>query len=135
MKPHDYWIYYVNIDLRLRYGISLAESQTFLRNVPSCEERGETDVFAGYFGIAEIKNRPVVFPSTFLGRNPLTRQTRRKFNRSRANLNGPIRNTFIVFLLKPIRDNLAPGFPRALNLSPLNAQKSSGSRLNTPCTA
>ena len=35
------------------------------------------------------------------------------------------------FLLKPIRDNLAPGFPRApyLSLSPLHAQKSSGSRL------
>ena len=33
------------------------------------------------------------------------------------------------YLLKPIRDNLAPGFPRALDLSPLHAQKSSGSRL------
>ena len=33
------------------------------------------------------------------------------------------------FLLKPIRDNLAPGFPRALDLSPLHAQKSSGLRL------
>ena len=29
----------------------------------------------------------------------------------------------IVFLLKPIRDNLAPGFPRALDLSPLQMQK------------
>ena len=64
-----------------------------------------------------------------LGKNPLTRKTRRTFNRSRANLNGPIRNIFIVFLLKPIRDNLAPGFPRPLVLSPLHAQKSSGSRL------
>ena len=45
----------------------------------------------------EIKNRPVVFTSTFLRKNPLTRQTRHTFNRSRANLNGPIRNTFIVF--------------------------------------
>ena len=42
------------------------------------------------FGIAEIKNRPVVFTSTFLRKNPLTRQTRNTFNRSRANLNGPI---------------------------------------------
>ena len=33
------------------------------------------------------------------------------------------------FLLKPIRDNLAPGFPSALDLSPVHAQKSSGSRL------
>ena len=48
---------------------------------------------------------------------------------SRANLNGPIRETFIVFLLKSIRDNLAPGFPRALDLYPRHAQKSSGSRL------
>ena len=36
---------------------------------------------------------------------------------------------FYCFLLKPIRDNLAPGFPRALDLSPLHAQKSSGSSL------
>ena len=36
---------------------------------------------------------------------------------------------FHCFLLKPSRDNLAPGFPRALDLSPLHAQKSSGSRL------
>ena len=36
---------------------------------------------------------------------------------------------FYCFLLKPIRDNLPPGFPRALDLSPLHAQKSSGSRL------
>ena len=35
--------------------------------------------------------------STFPGKNPLTRQTRRTFTLSRANLNGPIRNTFIVF--------------------------------------
>ena len=37
---------------------------------------------------------------------------------------------FYCFLRKPIRDNLAPGFPRALDLSPLHAQKSSGSRLH-----
>ena len=36
---------------------------------------------------------------------------------------------FYCFLLKPIRGNLAPGFPRALDLSPLQAQKSSRSRL------
>ena len=38
---------------------------------------------------------------------------------------------FYCFLLKPIRDNLVPGFPRALDLSPLHAQKSSGSRLES----
>ena len=31
MEPHDYQIYYVNIDLRHQYGIAVAESQTFLR--------------------------------------------------------------------------------------------------------
>ena len=31
LGPHDYQIYYVNIDLRHQYGISGAESQTFLR--------------------------------------------------------------------------------------------------------
>ena len=39
--------------------------------------------------------------------------------------------TLLLFLLKPIRDNLDPGFPRALDLSPLHAQKSSGSRLTS----
>ena len=29
-KPHDYRIYSVNIDLHYQYGISVAESQTFL---------------------------------------------------------------------------------------------------------
>ena len=36
---------------------------------------------------------------------------------------------FYCFFLKPLRDNLAPGSPRALDLSLLHAQKSSGSRL------
>ena len=31
LEPHDYRIYYVNIDLRHQYGISVAEWQTFLR--------------------------------------------------------------------------------------------------------
>ena len=30
LESHDYRIYYVNIDLRHQYGISVAESQTFL---------------------------------------------------------------------------------------------------------
>ena len=30
LEPHDYRIYYVNIDLRHQYGISVAETQTFL---------------------------------------------------------------------------------------------------------
>ena len=30
LEPHDYRIYYVNIDLRHQYGISVAELQTFL---------------------------------------------------------------------------------------------------------
>ena len=31
LEPHDYRIHYVNIDLRHQYGISVAESQMFLR--------------------------------------------------------------------------------------------------------
>jgi len=31
LEPHDYKIYYVNLDLRHQYGISVAELQTFLR--------------------------------------------------------------------------------------------------------
>ena len=30
LEPHDYWTYYVNIGLHHQYGISAAESQTFL---------------------------------------------------------------------------------------------------------
>ena len=30
MEPHDYWIYYVNINLRQQSGISVTETQTFL---------------------------------------------------------------------------------------------------------
>ena len=40
LEPHDYRIFYVNVDLRHQYGISAAELQT---------ERGEMDVFAGYY--------------------------------------------------------------------------------------
>ena len=47
LEPHDYRIYYVNIELRHQYGISVAEWQTFLHvKRPSGEEHGETDVFA-----------------------------------------------------------------------------------------
>ena len=31
VEPHDYRMYVVNIDLRYQYGISVAESHTFLR--------------------------------------------------------------------------------------------------------
>ena len=58
-----------------------------------------------------------MFNSTCLGKNSLTRQTRRTFNRSRAILNGPIRNTFIVFCWNQSETILLHGFPRALDLS------------------
>ena len=45
LEVHDYRIYYVNIDLRHHYGVSVAEAQTSL---PSGKERGETAVFAGW---------------------------------------------------------------------------------------
>ena len=49
MESHDYRIVYVNIDLRHQYGVSVAESQTFLlANRPWGEELGETAVFTGY---------------------------------------------------------------------------------------
>ena len=50
LEPHDYRIYYVNIDLRHKYGISavlLSCRRSSARNVPSGEEQGETDAFAG----------------------------------------------------------------------------------------
>ena len=39
--------YKINIDLHHQFGISVAESQTFL-HAKHPEERGETAVFAGY---------------------------------------------------------------------------------------
>ena len=53
LEPHDYRIYYINIDLRHQYGISVAELQMFLRaKCPQREEQGETVVFAGYLYIS-----------------------------------------------------------------------------------
>ena len=49
LEPHDNRIHYVNIDLRYQYGImSLSRRRSSSRNVPSGEERGETDIFEGY---------------------------------------------------------------------------------------
>ena len=75
------------------------------------------------FGIAEIEN----FLLPHFRKNSLICQTRRRFTRSRANLNEPIR--LIVFLLKPIRGGLAPGSPQSYSLPGRRAQKSSGSKL------
>ena len=43
VEPHDYHIYYVNINF-----LSLSLRRSFVRDVPSGEERGETAAFAGY---------------------------------------------------------------------------------------
>ena len=75
------------------------------------------------FGIAEIDN----FLLQPFWKNPFICQTRRRLTRSRANLNEPIR--LIAFLLKPIRDGLAPGSPQSSSLPGRHARKSSGSRL------
>ena len=55
-----------------------------------------------------------MFTSTFLGKNPLTRQIRCTFNLSRANLNGPIRNTYIVFSWNQSETILLQGYPELL---------------------
>ena len=39
LEPHNYRIYYVNIELRHQYGIAVAESQTFLRAKSSQRRR------------------------------------------------------------------------------------------------
>ena len=63
LEPHDYRIYDVNIDLRHQYGISIAASETFLRTKrPSGEERGETDVFAGYSGTLSYDHLNIAIP-------------------------------------------------------------------------
>ena len=53
LEPHDYRIYYVNIDLLHQYGISVAESQTFLLvKRPSAAMSEEKRLpFAGYHGL------------------------------------------------------------------------------------
>ena len=70
-----------------------------------------------------------MFTSTFLRKNPLTRQTRCTLKPLSCKLEWTNQKHFYRFFLKPVRDNLAPGFPRALDLSLLHAQTSSGSRL------
>ena len=63
LEPNDYRIYYINIDLRHQYGISVAELQMFLRaKRPQREEQGETVVFAGYLYISPPQTpREVVY--------------------------------------------------------------------------
>ena len=76
-----------------------------------------------YFSRSKMaQSRPQCF-------HPLTREIGRTFTRCRANLDGPVRNTFIVFCWNPSRDNLAPGFPRALHPWPSCAEEPWGSRL------
>ena len=49
LEPHNWQMYYVNIDLHQQYGISVADTQRFFwRNVPGSEELGEMAVFAGW---------------------------------------------------------------------------------------
>ena len=49
LEPHNWQMYYVNIDLHQQYGISVTDSQRFFwRNVPGSEELGEMAVFAGW---------------------------------------------------------------------------------------
>ena len=49
LEPHNWHMYYVNIDLHQQYGISVTDSQRFFwRNVPGSEELGEMAVFAGW---------------------------------------------------------------------------------------
>ena len=46
-NPMTTGLYYVNIDLRHQYRfLSLSRRRSSAQNVPSGEERGETDVFA-----------------------------------------------------------------------------------------
>ena len=61
--------------------------------------------------LAGVAHRPVVFTSTFLEKNLLTR---RMFNRSRPNLNGPIRNTLIVFYWNQSETIFLQGSPELL---------------------
>ena len=69
-----------------------------------------------YFSRSKMaQSRPQCF-------HPLTRQTRRTFTRCRTNVDGSIRNLFIVFCWNRSRDNLVPGFPRTLHPWPSCAE-------------
>ena len=70
LEPHDYRIYYVNIDLRHQYGISVGESQTFLRaKRPQRRRAGRNGCFRGL----PTKDLVTVFDAILTGR-----QTRKK---------------------------------------------------------
>ena len=60
LEPHDYRIYYVHIDLRHQYGISVAESQTFLlAKRPSAAMSEEKRLpFAGYVTVRPRLSKP-----------------------------------------------------------------------------
>ena len=56
LEPHDYRIYYVNTDLRHQYGISAAETQTFLRGKrPQRRRAGRNGCFRRLHGIQNPK--------------------------------------------------------------------------------
>ena len=68
------------------------------------------------FGIAEIKNRCVYL--TFLREKPVhTLDTPHAFNHSRENLNGPIRNTFMVFCWNQSETILLQNSPWSLSFT------------------
>ena len=56
LEPHDYWIYYVRIDLGHQYGISVAEWQTFLRAKRPTTKSEEKRMFlqANYYGLFSL---------------------------------------------------------------------------------
>ena len=61
LEPHNYWVYYVNINLRQQYGISVAESKTW--NVPVASRSEESP---------HIRESKIVLDSGFHVRIPHT---------------------------------------------------------------
>ena len=67
LEPHDYRIYYVNIDLRHQYGISVAESQTSLLAKRPSAAMSEVKrlLFAGY-AVSPVHKKATFSNSNFI---------------------------------------------------------------------
>ena len=77
----------------------------------------------------KINNRLGVFTLTFLEENPLTRQTRHTFTRSRANLNGPIRKLFLLFCTETNQRQSCCRDPQSSSSLAVMRRRALGSRL------
>ena len=96
-EPHDYRIYYVSTDLRLQYGISVAESQTFLlAKRPSAAMSEEKRLPSAGYRIPE--NFACGIWNTRLGNPEYSRRKPESNQRLQSRIQVPLSKTGMRFL-------------------------------------